>query len=159
MKIIGILLASLICLQLFACKTNEETKPTNINPTNTSTSDTITNNKKVKITIGTKVFTATFNDNATAFKARFPITINMTDLNSNEKKFDLAVNLPTNIEEIGTIHEGDLLLWGNNTIILFYKSFNTPYRYTKIGKIDDANGLAAALGSGDVKVSFEIEKD
>lgn len=159
MKIIGIFLASLIYLQLFACKTNEETEPTNVNPTNTSTSDTTTSNKKMKITIGTKVFTATFNDNATAFKARFPMTINMTDLNSNEKKFDLTVNLPTNIEEIGTIHEGDILLWGNNTIVLFYKSFSTPYRYTKIGKIDDANGLAAVVGSGDIKVSFEIEKD
>ena len=157
MKIIGIFLASLICLQLFACKT----EPTNVNPTNPSTLDTITNNKKMKITIGTKVFTATLNDNATAtaLKTMLPLNLNMTDLNSNEKKFDLPVNLPTNIEEIGTIHEGDILLWGNNTIVLFYKSFNTPYKYTKIGKINDANRLATALGGGDIKVSFEIEKD
>jgi hypothetical protein len=54
---------------------------------------------------------------------------------------------------------GDILLWGNNTLVLFYKSFNTPYRYTKIGKINNTSGLAAALGGGDIKVSFELEKD
>ncbi len=119
--------------------------------------NSITGNK-VKVIIGTKTYDATLFDNKTtdAFKAMLPLMLNMTDYNSNEKKFDLPVNLPTNIEEIGTIQEGDILLWGNNTLVLFYKSFNTPYRYTKIGKIDDAGDLAAVLGSGDVKVSFEL---
>ena len=120
--------------------------------------NTITGNK-MKIKIGTNIYNATLYENKTsgALKAMLPLTLDMTDLNSNEKKFDLSVNLPTNTEEIGTIHEGDILLWGTNTVVLFYKNFDTPYRYTKIGKIDDANGLAAALGGGDVKVSFEIE--
>jgi hypothetical protein len=99
------------------------------------------------------------NKTTEALKAMLPLNLAMTDLNSNEKKFDLSVNLPTNIEDIGTIHKGDILLWGNNTIVLFYKSFNTPYRYTKIGKIDGATGLALVLGSGDVNVSFELEKN
>ncbi len=134
-----------------ACK-KEDKISDNTNP--------ITGNK-MKIVIGTKTYNATLFVNKTteALKAILPLNLDMTDLNSNEKKYDLAVNLPTDIEEIGTIHEGDILLWGNNTIVLFYKNFSTPYRYTKIGKIDDANGLAAVVGSGDIKVSFEIEKD
>jgi hypothetical protein len=112
---------------------------------------------QIKVKVGTKSFNATLYSNKTtdAFKTLLPLSLNMTDLNRNEKKFDLTVNLPTNIEEIGTIQEGDILLWGNNTLVLFYKSFNTPYRYTKIGKIVDVSGLAAVLGSGDVKVIFE----
>ena len=131
-----------------ACK-KEDNRSDNTN--------SITNNK-VKVIIGTKSYEATLYRNKTteALIAMLPLSLNMTDYNSNEKKFDLDVNLPTNIEEMGTIHEGDLLLWGNNTLVLFYKSFKTPYRYTKIGKINDANGLASALGKGDVTVNFEI---
>lgn len=134
---------------------------TNCKKDNTVTNVTGLSGDKLKIKIGTNSYNATLYGNKTtdALKAMLPLTLDMTELNSNEKKFDLSVNLPTNIEEIGTIHEGDILLWGSNTIVLFYKNFNTPYRYTKIGKIDDANGLAARLGGGDVKVSFEIEKD
>ena len=46
---------------------------------------------KLKITIGTNTFTATVYNNATAtaFKAKLPMTINMTELNGNEKYFDL----------------------------------------------------------------------
>lgn len=149
--IISTVLLFYVLIGTCACK-KEDKISDNTNP--------ITDNK-VKISIGTKTYNATLFANKTteALKAMLPLNLDMTDLNSNEKKFDLPENLPTNIEDIGTIHEGDILLWGNNTLVLFYKSFNTPYRYTKIGKINDTSGLAAALGGGDIKVSFELEKD
>lgn len=166
MKIIPLFFASLICFQLFACHKNEEVKPVikvdvNINPTNPSTSDTNTNNKKMKITIGTHVFTATFNESATvtAFKAKLPLTINMTDLNRNEKFFDLAFSLPTNASNPENIQNGDLMLYGSNTLVLFYKTFSTSYRYTKLGSIDNPSGLDVALGAGNVIVSFELIKN
>lgn len=150
-NVISFLLIGFVIVEIFT-NYKKEIIVTNVNELSVN---------KMKLKIGTKTYNATLYANKTteALKAMLPLNLAMTDLNRNEKKFDLSVNLPTNIEEIGTIHEGDILLWGNNTIVLFYKSFNTPYRYTKIGKIDDANGLVAALGSGDVNVSFEIEKD
>ncbi|MFC4142662.1 cyclophilin-like fold protein [Pedobacter mendelii] len=112
---------------------------------------------KMKITIGTAVFTATLHDNpsANAFKARFPLTLNMTELNNNEKYYDFSKSLPTNASVGGDIKVGDLTLYGDNTLVLFYKSFNTSYSYTRLGYVDNPTGLAAALGTGNVVVKFE----
>lgn len=112
---------------------------------------------KMKITIGTAVFAATLYDNPSAngFKARFPITIDMTELNGNEKYYDFPSPLPTNASIGGDIKVGDLMLYGNNVLVLFYKNFNTSYSYTRLGYIDNPTGLAAALGTGNVVVKFE----
>ena len=114
---------------------------------------------KLKIVVGAKTFSATLLDNATAtaLKKLLPMTVEMTELNSNEKYFRLPSNLPANASNPGTIQVGDLMLYVSNTLVLFYESFSTVYAYTKIGGIDDASGLAAALGTGNVKVSFELE--
>ena len=154
MKITGAFLMILICAQLFACNKNNEMEQTN-NPDNISNTDTA----KMKITIGTTVFTANFYDNATAiaFKAKLPITINMTELNGNEKYFDLPNVLPVNASNPVTIQNGDLMLYGSNTLVLFYKTFSTSYSYTRIGRIENPSGLANALGSGNATVTFEAE--
>lgn len=116
-----------------------------------------TSTTKMKITIGTAVFTATLYDNpsAVSFKARLPITIDMTELNGNEKYYDFPSPLPTNASVGGDIKVGDLTLYGNNVLVLFYKSFNTSYSYTKLGYVDNPTGLAAVLGKGNVVVKFE----
>ena len=114
---------------------------------------------KLKIVVGTKTFSATLLDNATAtaLKKMLPMTLEMIELNGNEKYVRLPSNLPANASNPGTIHAGDLLLYGSSTLVLFYESFLTAYTYTKIGRIDDASGLSAALGAGNVKVSFELD--
>ena len=78
---------------------------------------------KLKITIGTTAFIATLYNNptVTAFKTKLPMTINMSDLNANEKYFDLPANLPANGSNPRTIQVGDLMLYGSNTLVLFYK--------------------------------------
>ena len=114
---------------------------------------------KMRIKIGNSTFTATLYDNATvtAFKFRLPMTVNMIELNGNEKYFDLPQSLPTNASNPGTIQNGDLMLYGSSTLVLFYKTFSTSYSYTRLGRIDDVKGLVAALGTGNVNVSFELE--
>jgi len=86
------------------------------------------------------------------------MTVNMVELNRNEKYVDLSRDLPTNASSPGTIQTGNLMLYGSNTLVLFYKTFSTSYSYTKLGRIDDATGLADAIGSGNVTVTFELEQ-
>lgn len=114
---------------------------------------------KIRIKIGDQTFTATLQDNgaANAFKAMLPITVSMTELNGNEKYYRLSQNLPTDAINPDTIHIGDLMLWGSNTVVLFYETFSTSYRYTRLGRIDNPTGLATSLGPGNVTVTFELE--
>ena len=113
---------------------------------------------QMTITIGQKTFTATLEDNATAtaFKAMLPLNLNMADVNANEKVISLPTKLPTNDTSPGRIQAGDLMIWTSRSLVLFYKSFPTSYSYTRLGRIDEPSGLAAALGAGDVSVSFEL---
>lgn len=114
---------------------------------------------KMKITIGSRSFTATLYDNptVTAFKAMLPLTLDMSDLNGNEKFFHFSTNLPTDASNPGTIQAGDLMLWNANSLVLFYKTFPTFYSYTKLGRIENPSELSSAVGSGKVKVRFELE--
>lgn len=112
----------------------------------------------MRITVGSSVFTATLanNEAGAAFKAMLPATFNMTDVNANEKAYDLPRTLPTSARNPGTIHAGDVMLYGSTTLVLFYKKFPTSYSYTRLGKVDDPSGLAAALGAGNVTVTFAL---
>lgn len=112
---------------------------------------------KMKITIGSRTFTATLADNETAaaFRERLPLTLDMHDVNKNEKAYDLPSRLPSDDANPRTIRTGDLMLWSARTVVVFYKSFSTSYSYTRLGRIDDPAGLTEALGAGDVTVKFE----
>lgn len=114
-------------------------------------------NSTINITVNTQVFTATLLDNNTAkaFAEMLPLTMNMTELNGNEKYCGLPNSLPVNSSNPGMIKNGDLMLYGSQTLVLFYKTFSTAYSYTKLGSVDDPTGLATALGSGNVTVKFE----
>lgn len=114
----------------------------------------------MRITIGTAVFTATMENNATAaaFKQLLPLTLKMNELNGNEKYHYLQDQLPINVTAGGKIEAGEVMLYGNNCLVVFYESFLSPYKYTRIGKIKNVAGLADALGSKNVKVTLEMIK-
>ena len=111
------------------------------------------------ITVGTKRFRATLEDNpsAHAFRELLPATFEMAELNGNEKHASLPRALPTDATRPGTIRTGDLMLYGKDTLVVFYKTFSSPYSYTRIGRIEDAAGLEDALGSGHARVAFAAQ--
>jgi hypothetical protein len=154
MKITSILIMCLLTVLLYAHKNNNA-----IDPISNSKLKANTDTMRIKITIGTHIFTATLRKNATAaaFTAQLPISINMNELNGNEKYFDLTNDLPVNASNPGEIQAGDLMLYGSKVLVLFYKTFSTSFDYTRLGSVDNPSGLAKALGSGNVKVGFELQ--
>ena len=111
------------------------------------------------MTIGSKTFTATLDDNpaATRLRAMLPLTLDMSELNGNEKYFHFSTPLPTDAANPGTIQDGDLMLWGADTLVLFYKTFRPPTATPGSGGSTTRRALAAAVGSGSVTVTFELE--
>ena len=103
-----------------------------------------------------RVFAATLEESTTAaaFTSLLPMDLQMTELNGNEKYHYLMGPLPSYPEQVGLIETGDILLFGDDCVVVFYETFSTPYAYTRIGKIEDTEGLKEALGQGDVKVHF-----
>lgn len=112
--------------------------------------------QEMKIQIGNKTFTATLydQDSVRKFIERLPMTIEMSELNRNEKYYYMEDPLPTNSEKVGNIDAGEIMLYGSDCLVLFYDSFSTPYSYTRIGKIDDIQGFKEALGDGTISVTF-----
>lgn len=111
----------------------------------------------IVIKVNDKSFTAQLYDNETAqaFADMLPVTLDMNELNGNEKYYNLSNSLPTNSSDIGEINSGDIMLYGNNCLVLFYDTFTTSYNYTKIGYVENPAELSDSLGSGDATVTFE----
>ncbi|WP_236032375.1 cyclophilin-like fold protein [Pseudomonas schmalbachii] len=108
------------------------------------------------MTVGEHRFAITLADNAAAraFATLLPLTLDMAELNGNEKHGDLPKTLPTNASRPGTIRNGDLMLYGSDTLVVFYLTFDSPYSYTRLGRVDDPAGLALALGRRGVRILF-----
>lgn len=113
---------------------------------------------KVTVQIGDKSFSVTLYDNesARAFAEKLPLTLNMEELNGNEKFYFFPDKFPSDSERIGNIKAGDLMLYGSDCLVLFYESFSTSYSYTRLGYVEDVSGLTDALGSGSIEVIFNI---
>lgn len=112
----------------------------------------------LSIQIGSKNFTAILynNDSTQALIAKMPLTLNMRELNRNEKYYNLPDRLPTDSQQVGSINTGDLMLYGSDCLVLFYESLSTSYNYTRLGYIEDTFGLKEALGGGNVEVILNM---
>jgi len=115
----------------------------------------------MSIKINGQNFNVTLEDNdaARALKKLLPLELNMNELNGNEKYSYMDSDLPTDSEHVGQIHAGDLMLYGSDCIVLFYKDFPTIYSYTRLGKLDNPDGLAEILGDGNVNATFAESAD
>ena len=120
------------------------------------TNNTITNInevKSLKISIDNKEYVINLEKNETVNSLinLLPLELNMNELNGNEKYVYLDSSLPTDSYQPGNIEVGDVMLYGNNCLVIFYKSFDTPYSYTKVGHIDNLPDL----GSKNIIVKIE----
>lgn len=126
--------------------------------TETETKNDMSTEQKIKITVGSKTFTATLENNASAKELveRMPFTVNMQELNGNEKYYQFPDSFPSDPRSFDTIKAGDLMLYQSDYLVVFYENHSTTYDYTKLGVIDNADGLAEALGSDSAQVTFEV---
>lgn len=138
-------------------KTEESSSETE---SKTEAENNMNKESKVKITVDGKTFTATLenNDSVKELVERMPFTVNMQELNGNEKYYQFSDSFPSNPQAVGSIKAGDLMLYQSDYLVVFYEGHETSYRYTRLGVIDDADGLANALGSGSAEVTFELVK-
>ena len=111
------------------------------------------------MTVGERRFAITLTDDAgaRAFAARLPLTLDMSELNGNEKHADLREALPANASRPGTIRNGDLMLYGTKTVVVFYATFSSSYSYTRLGRVDDPDDLPQVLGRRGVRVLFSSD--
>ena len=139
-KILYILFLLIISITIVGCSSNKTVE---------KVSDT------VKVFIDDKEYKLNLYDNETSSSLvkLFPIEVTMKTLNENEVYVYLDEKLPTNSSNPKTIHSGDVMLYGDNCLVIFYKTFNTSYSYTKIGHIDDLPII------NEDTVSVRIEKE
>ena len=159
MKKIVYSLLIVICLFIaVGCNSKKDETNNQNNSTNQQESNNESNNsneviKSVKAIINGKEYVINLEDNETAnsFANLLPQEFNMSELNGNEKYIYLDTTLPTNSSNPKRINAGDVMLYGNNCLVIFYESFDTSYSYTRIGHIDDLPNL----GNGNITVKFE----
>ena len=149
-----LILSMLVIVSLFivaGCnsKDNKSSEKDNTNPIKNDSSEVISS---MKVIISGKQYTIQLEDNETtkSFVNLLPQEYKMSELNGNEKYVYLDTTLPTNSSNPKHINSGDVMLYGNNCLVLFYKSFDTSYSYTKIGHIDNLPDL----GNQSVNVKF-----
>ena len=107
--------------------------------------------------INNQSFSIDLEDNETVqkFIELLPLTMDMQELNGNEKYYYMETSLPTNSENVGYIEAGDIMLFGDNCLVLFYKSFSTPYSYTRIGRMENVENLETYVGQQNITVTIE----
>ena len=157
-KVILFFLIIIFIFMLVYCNSKKSDNNNYSNPTNQQESKINLNNsnevvKSVKAIINGKEYIINLEDNETAIKfvSLLPQELNMSELNGNEKYIYLDTTLPTNSLRPKRIDAGDVMLYGDNCLVIFYKSFDTSYSYTKIGHIDNLPDL----GNGSITIKFE----
>ena len=148
-KVLSYLLIVTLLFMLSGCFNKEENN-TFSNVQNNKSNEVISS---VKVIINGKEYLLNLENNETsqAFVNMLPQEFNMKELNGNEKYINLDKTFPTNSSNPGRIEKGDVMLYGSDCLVIFYKSFDTSYSYTKIGHIDNLPDL----GNGNISVQFK----
>ena len=102
------------------------------------------------LNFGGKAYTAISTSTKTtkSFIESLPVTIQMTDVDGNEKYGCMYYKIATESPKTNVVTKGDVLLFGESCVIVAYKDFKSSSKYTKLGHIDNVDDLP----SGSVKV-------
>ncbi len=152
--------SSLVLDDPYASEIMIKMPPAEVSLVETFRTDTEYDLPSLLVEVNGEVFTAELYDTETAaeFTELLPLTIDMSELNGNEKYHTFSDPLTDEDPSYsGQIAAGDLMIYSKDTLVMFYDSFSTNYSYTPLGKITDASGLAEALGSDDVTVTIYID--
>ena len=113
--------------------------------------------RAVSLLAGSKAYTLKWADTKAAAELRqqLPLAKTFTELHDNEKYYKLPQRLTAADEDVREIHKGDVMLFDGQYVVVFYQDFQTTYRYTRLGRVEAANDLDAALGAGDVFLTLQ----
>lgn len=113
---------------------------------------------KVKITVGSTVLYATFEDNSTAraLMAQMPMTLNMSDLYGREMCYRYGAGaLPTDGLRSDGYEIGDIAYWPpRGSLVILYDQNGEHFERQHLGHID--SGVEVFESTGDVDVTFEV---
>lgn len=129
------------------------------NPGESESLDEPQEEQVMNIQIGEQTFQAVLyeNESTKALQEKLPMTIRMDEMNGNEKYYFMDENIPSASETVGSIQAGDIMLFGSNCLVLFFKDFQTSYTYTRLGYVRNAPEFVSALESGSLEVTFRME--
>lgn len=110
-----------------------------------------------EIEVNGKTFSGLFADTEAAkeLKDRLPLTMRMSELSGNEKYCFTGKEFPGKSTQPKFLRSGEVWIYSGDCVVLFYEDHPNPgYSYRYVGALDNTAGLAEAVGSGEVTVSF-----
>ena len=117
----------------------------------------------IYLKVGSKNYKLNLENNSTVDelieKMNLPLELSMSELNGNEKYSYLPFSVKVNPKKVGKINSGDVMLFGDDCFVVFYKSFSSSYSYTRIAHIEHPEDLEKSLGKGGVKISLTLSPD
>ena len=116
----------------------------------------------MKLKIGDAEVPVTWEENESvdalaALAAEGPLTIQLSMYGGFEQVGPIGQSIISDDQQT-TTQAGDIVLYSGDQIVAFYGS--NSWAYTRLGHITDRDpaGMAALLGSGDVKITISMEK-
>ena len=152
--IITVIVVSALLINKNNCQKDNETKKKKKKILKLESENKMSKNVNVVITINNKSYKVNLEKNSTVdeFIKILPKEFNMKELNGNEKYVNLDYSFTTETYYPKHIEAGDIMLFGDNCVVVFYKSFDTTFGYTKIGHVDNIEDL----GKEDIVIKFDV---
>ena len=141
-RIRSLLLINLPLLLASCAKTSPALSSTSSLPQSSPTSFSSSKKEEVNsmtLTIEGKIYQGTLeaNDSAQVFASLFPVTFTMNELNGNEKYVYLDQSLRKDEPTVpSSIKAGDLMLFSDNCVVLFYQDFQTTYSHCAVSALN-----------------------